>query len=41
MNLDLVVFFQKAIYLEHDGAYLINLNDKNSKKHIGFHYLLK
>ena len=23
-----------------DGAYVINLDDKNSKKHIGFHYLL-
>ena len=23
-----------------DGAYVINLNDKNSKGHVGFHYLL-
>ena len=32
MNLDLVVFFQEAVYLEYDGAYLTNLSDKNIKE---------
>ena len=32
MNLDLMTFLQEAIYLElKDGAYVINLTDKNSK----------
>ena len=32
MNLDLMKFFQETIYLElKDGAYVINLTDKNSK----------
>ena len=33
MNLDLMAFFQETIYLTiKDGAYVINLDDKNSKE---------
>ena len=33
MSLDLMAFFQETIYLKiKDGAYVINLDDKNSKR---------
>ena len=38
MNLDLMEFFQETIYLEKkNGAYVINLNNKNIK---GIHWVL-
>ena len=34
------VFSKSNLHRIKDGAYVINLDDKKVKKHIGFHYLL-
>ena len=34
------VFSRNNLPKIKDGAYVINLNDKKVKEHIGFHYLL-
>ena len=35
------VFSKKNLPRINDGAYAINVDDKNSKEKLGFHYLLK
>ena len=39
MSLGLVVFFGDNLPRIKDRAYVINLDDKESKEHIGFYYL--